>query len=269
MSEQPSPEEAGPASSSGPADRLELQGRVVLVTGAGRGIGRALAIGLARHGVHVCLAARTKAEIVAAARVITQAGGIASTVVADVTCPDDVERMVATAIANHGQVDGLVNNAGVMRSGSVADASAADIDAVVNTNVRSVVLPTRAIASHFQQRAAGKIVNIASAYGERPVRGTGLYGASKAASIHLTRVCALEFAADGIQVNAVAPGYVDTALTAQALAHDDLRQRIVRRIPSGHIAAPEELVAPVAFLLSAGSDNITGAVLTADGGLSL
>lgn len=249
--------------------RLELDGRVVLITGAGRGIGRALALGLAACGAHVCLVARTESEIDDVARRVSDAGGVASTVVADVTRSSDVERMVETAVAGHGHVDGVINNAGIMRSGPLAATDGSDVDAVLGTNVRSVVLTTRAIAPHFQSRAAGKIVNVASTFGTKPVRGTGLYGASKAAVVHLTQVAALELAGDGIQVNAVAPGYVDTDLTAKALADDELRRRIERRIPDGRIAAPEELVAPVALLLSAASDHITGAILVADGGLGI
>jgi NAD(P)-dependent dehydrogenase (short-subunit alcohol dehydrogenase family) len=246
-----------------------LDGRTVLVTGAGRGIGRAIALGIAAAGAQVCLAARSHDQLEDVAARITAVGGAAVTCAGDVTLPADARRMVATAVRAFGALDGLVNNAGIIRSASIASMAVEDWDAVMTTNLRGMFLCTQAAVRPMTEAGRGKIVNIASSFGVTPVKAHAAYCASKAAILHFTRVAALEFAKLDVQVNAVAPGYVSTDLNAESLADDGVRDRILRRIPAGRIAQPDDLKATVRYLLSSESDYVTGQTVVIDGGFSL
>jgi NAD(P)-dependent dehydrogenase (short-subunit alcohol dehydrogenase family) len=248
---------------------VDVRDRAVLITGAGRGIGRSLAEALADRGARVCLAARTESQLEEVAAGIREAGGDAAIAAGDVTNASDAERMVNTTVEAFGRIDGLVNNAGIIRSGQIADMAVEDWDAIMTTNLRGLLLCTQAAIKHMAAQGSGKMVNVASSFGFAPVRGYAAYCASKAAIVHFTRVAALEFARSGVQVNAIAPGYVETDLNADALSDETLRAKIEKRVPAGRIASPDELVPLVGFLLSSASDYITGEAVRIDGGFSI
>jgi 2-deoxy-D-gluconate 3-dehydrogenase len=241
-----------------------LEGRAALVTGAGRGIGRALALGLAKAGADVCLVGRGRG-LDEAAREVEGAGRRAAVVKADLS-KTDATRVVAEAEAALGRVDVLVNNAGIIRRAPFLEHTEADWDAVLNVNLRSVFLLSQAAARGMAERGAGKIINVASLLSFQGGLTVAAYAASKGAVAQLTKAAANELAARGVNVNAVAPGYVATANTA-ALRTDPVRSRqILERIPAGRWGAPEDLVGAVIFLASRASDYVHGHTLVVDGG---
>jgi 2-deoxy-D-gluconate 3-dehydrogenase len=242
-----------------------LEGRAALVTGAGRGIGRALALGLAKAGADVCLVGRG-VGLDEAAREVEGAGRRAAVVNADLSDPSSAARVVAEAEAALGRVDILVNNAGVIRRAPFLEHTETDWDAVLNVNLKSVFLLSQAAARGMAERGAGKIVNVASLLSFQGGLTVAAYAASKGAVAQLTKAAANELAARGVNVNAVAPGYVATDNTA-ALRADPVRSRqILERIPAGRWGAPEDLVGAVIFLASRASDYVHGHTLVVDGG---
>ena len=246
-----------------------LAGRVVVVTGGGRGIGRALAVSCAGQGARVAVVARTLTQLEETVRSVKREGGEAIAVTADITDPSELTAMVDTVTSAFGRLDVLVNNAGIMRFGKLEDMTREDIAEVMNVNVVGTFMTTKAVIPTMRRQDGGKIINIASTFGLKPARGHAAYCASKAAVIHFTRVAALELARDGIQVNAIAPGYVETDMTAEALEDESIRERINRRIPAQRVAQPGELGPLVTFLASAESDYMTGETVAFDGGFHL
>jgi NAD(P)-dependent dehydrogenase (short-subunit alcohol dehydrogenase family) len=245
-----------------------LDGRVAVVTGAGRGIGRAIAVHLAGHGANVVLGARSSAELERVREEIVEASSVrAIPVQTDVTDPDSVERLMDVATQRLGSLDVLVCNAGVIRDGPLADASDEDWDIVLNTNLRGAFFCLRAALPKMER--GGSVITVSSIFGEKAVRNFSAYCVSKAGLIHLTKVAALEHARRGVRVNTVAPGYVATDLNAATLADPDVRSAIESRVPWGSIAAPEDLVALVSYLASDAASYVTGAVFPVDGGLRL
>lgn len=242
-----------------------LEGRAALVTGAGRGIGRALALGLAKAGADVCLVGRGRG-LDEAAREVEGVGRRAFVVNADLSEPSSAPRVVAEAEAALGRVDILVNNAGVIRRAPFLEHTEADWDEVLNVNLKSVFLLSQAAARGMAERGAGKIINVASLLSFQGGLTVAAYAASKGAVAQLTKAAANELAARGINVNAVAPGYVATDNTA-ALREDPVRSRqILERIPAGRWGTPEDLVGAVVFLASRASDYVNGHTLVVDGG---
>ena len=242
-----------------------LEGRAALVTGAGRGIGRALALGLASAGADVCLVGRGRG-LDEAAREVERAGRRASVVVADLSDASRATRIVAEAEAALGRVDILVNNAGVIRRAPFLEHTEEDWDAVLSFNLKSVFLLSQSAARGMAGRGVGKIINVASLLSFQGGLTVAAYAASKGAVAQLTKAMANELAARGINVNAVAPGYVATDNTA-ALREDPVRSRqILERIPAGRWGAPEDLVGAVVFLASRASDYVHGHTLVVDGG---
>jgi len=243
-----------------------LDGKVALVTGASRGIGRAIALKLAAEGAKVAInyAGNTaKAEEVKAE--IEKNGGQAILVQADVADSAAVEAMVNATVEAFGQIDILVNNAGITRDGLLMRMKDADFDDVIRTNLRSAFLCTRAVARHMMGRRSGRIVNMASINGIRAQAGQANYAASKAGIIGLTKTNAMEFAARGITVNAVAPGFIGTDMTAK-IAPEAL-EKYKNAIPVQRIGQPKDVANAVAFLASDEASYITGQVLGVDGGL--
>ena len=245
-----------------PTQRLD--GRHAIVTGAGRGIGRAAALALAEAGATLTLFSRSEPELAAVAGEVRERGGRAETCVGDVRSPDDVERLVETAAAN----DGLavcVTAAGLNRPAPTLEQPIDDFDLVVETNLRGTYLTCRAFAGATQGRG-GRIVAISSQMGEVGYPGRAAYCASKHAVNGLVRALAVEWASMGIAVNAVAPTFVDTPLTRPMLADDAFRGDVLRRLPIGRIGLPEEVVGAIVFLASEQASLITGHVLAVDGG---
>ena len=244
---------------------MTLSGRVALVTGASQGIGRACALKLAQSGANVALAARGQEKLQALAAEISGAGGNASAFSLDVGDEEQVKSTFKAVIAQFGKIDILVNNAGITRDQLVMRMKRADWDAVLNTNLTSAYLCTQqAIGSMLKQRW-GRIVNVASIFGQTGQAGQANYAASKAGLIGLTMAIAREVSSRNITCNAVAPGFIETAMTS-GLA-EDFKQNAVKMIPLGRVGTPEDVANAVAFLASDEASYITGHVLNVNGGM--
>lgn len=241
-------------------------GRHAFVTGAGRGIGRATALTLARAGAHVTLVSRTSGELERVAGEVAALGGTASAVTADVTDPGAVGAAVASA-REHGEIDVCVNSAGLNRPAPTADLALEDFDAVMDVNVRGTFLVCRAVgAAMLAAGRGGRIVNVSSQMGAVGYPGRAAYCASKHAVNGLTKALGVEWAPHGITVNAVAPTFIETPLTAPMLADPAFRADVLRRIPMGRLGEVGEVAAAIAFLASPGAALITGTILPVDGG---
>ncbi len=243
-----------------------LQDRIALVTGSGRGIGRAIALRLAGSGAQVVVNYRANAataeETVAA---IQQDGGRAVAVQADVSVFADAERLVAETLESFGRLDILVNNAGVTRDMLLATMTEADWDLVLNTNLKGAFNCCRAAIRTMLRQRYGRIVNVSSVAGLAGQAGQVNYSAAKAGLIGLTKALAKEVGPRNITVNAVAPGYVPTDLTADL--PEDMVEEWMGYAPLRRAGTPEDIAAAVAFLVSPDADYITGQVLSVDGGL--
>jgi len=245
-----------------------LTNKVAIVTGASRGIGRAIAIELARRGAAVVVNYNSKEA--AAAEVVTlikDAGGTAISVQADISDSAQASRLVRTTLNTFGQVDILVNNAGITRDRLLMMMSEADWDEVIRINLKSVFNCCKAVARPMVRRRQGRIINISSVSGTAGQPGQTNYSASKAGIIGFTKSLAKELGQRGITVNAVAPGFITTDLTADLPA--DLRQAAIDTTPVHRMGKPEEVAYAVAFLASDEAAFITGEVLTVDGGISM
>jgi 3-oxoacyl-[acyl-carrier protein] reductase len=241
------------------AEFASLDGKIALVTGASRGIGRAIAEELARAGASVIVGYRSgkdEAEELAAA-----VGGRA--IQADVSDPDEAKRLVDEA----GDIDVLVNNAGLTRDGLLARMSDDDWRTVIETNLSSVFYTCRAVTRPMMKKRRGSIINISSIVGVHGNWGQTNYGASKAGIIGFTKSLARELGSRNIRANVVAPGYVKTALTD--VLPDEATAAMVQQTPLGRVADPEEIAGAVRFLASDQASFITGDVLLVDGGLGM
>ena len=198
---------------------------------------------------------------------ITDRGGHAVVTPFDVTDPASVDAMMDAAAERWGRLDGLVNNAGVVTYAPVTETSLEDWDRLLRTNLTGTFLTTKAALRHLGP--GGAIVNVASTFGQTPVKGYSAYCASKAAMLHFTRVVAAEQARERVRVNAIAPGYVATPLNETALQDDATRDAVLSKVPLRRIAEPEELLPLVSYLLSPASSYVTGSVFTIDGGFAL
>jgi 2-deoxy-D-gluconate 3-dehydrogenase len=243
---------------------FSLEGRVALITGGNSGIGRALAIALHGAGASVAICARRAQKNDA---VVAELGERAAGFVLDVADEASVEAAVAAVVKRFGRIDILVNNAGTVNRTSVMDLDRAAWDRVMNTNLTGPFLCTKHAARVMKQQGNGKIINISSVYGLiAPSKGLQVpYTVSKHGLIALTRVNAVELAALGIQVNAIAPGYYFTEMTAE-LAGTPLEQAMIRRTPDGRVGQTSDLVGTCLYLASAASDHVTGVCIPVDGG---
>ncbi|MCI6751947.1 MAG: 3-oxoacyl-[acyl-carrier-protein] reductase [Selenomonas bovis] len=243
-----------------------LDGKTALVTGASRGIGRAIALRLAAEGASVAInyAGNTaKAEETKAA--IEAAGGKAALFQADVSDSAQVEQMVAAVTEEFGTIDILVNNAGITRDGLLMRMKEEDFDAVLDTNLKGIFHVTKAVSKLMMKKRAGRIVNMASVVGIMGNAGQTNYAAAKAGVIGFTKSAAREFAARGITVNAVAPGFIATDMTAAM--PEKAKEATLAAIPLRRMGEPEDVANAVAFLVSDQASYITGQVVKVDGGM--
>lgn len=245
---------------------MMLEDKVALVTGASRGIGRAVALRLAGEGAAVAInyAGNAKAaEEVKAA--IEAEGGKAILVQADVSNSESVDAMVKQVVDAFGGIDILVNNAGITRDGLLMRMKEEDWDAVLNTNLKGVFLCTKAVSKLMMKKRSGKIVNMASVVGVNGNAGQANYSAAKAGVIGFTKTMAKELAARGINVNAIAPGYIETDMTA--VLSDGVKEAMAKNIPLGRGGKPEDIANATLFLVSDCASYITGQVINVDGGM--
>ena len=242
-----------------------LQGRIALVTGASQGIGRACALELARAGATVALAARSADKLAALAEEITASGGQAAAFTLDVASEESIKSGAKAVLERYGKVEILVNNAGITRDGLMMRMKRADWDDVLSTNLTGAFLLTQALLPAMLKNRWGRIINITSVVGRTGQAGQVNYASSKAGLIGLTRSLAREVASRGITANAVAPGYIETPMTA--VLDDKQRQAMMATIPLSRPGTAEDIAQSVAFLASDAAAYITGHVLDVNGGM--
>ncbi|RJQ83621.1 MAG: SDR family oxidoreductase [Desulfobacteraceae bacterium] len=246
--------------------KIDLSGKVAIVTGGGRGIGRAIALGLAGAGASVVIAGRTAEQLSEAAEQIRATGAKALPVPTDLTDPQQIEQLAAKTVETFGRIDILVNNAARSFLRSLLDLREDGWDKVFNTNVKAVWLLSRAVARQMIEQKGGRIINITTVGAEKAELGMAAYGCSKAALKMLTRCMAREWAPFGIQVNAVGPGLTRTAFSQPIWSNPDIAKHVTSLLPMGRIAEPEEIVPAVLFLASDGASYMTGQTIYVDGG---
>ena len=244
---------------------MSLSQRVAFVTGASQGIGRTCALRLAKNGVAVALAARNQEKLNELVNEITAAGGKASAFALDVAEEDQVKPAVKAAIAQFGKIDILVNNAGITRDQLVMRMKRAEWDVVLQTNLTSAYLCIQNVIPSMLKQRWGRIINISSVFGQMGQAGQANYAASKAGLIGLTMAIAREVGSRNITCNAIAPGFIETAMTA--VLSEELKLSAVKQIPLGRVGTPEDVASAVAFLASDEASYITGHVLNVNGGM--
>ncbi|SEG34732.1 3-oxoacyl-[acyl-carrier-protein] reductase [Bryocella elongata] len=242
-----------------------LNGKVALVTGASQGIGRAIALELAKHGATVALAARSLDKLESVAAEIVAAGGAAKAFTIDVTSEESIKAAAKAVLADLGAVHILVNNAGITRDTLALRMKTSDFEDVLRANLTGSFLLTQAVISSMMKARWGRIINITSVVGETGAAGQANYAASKAGLIGLTKSLAREFASRGITVNAIAPGFIQTAMTD--VLTDAQKTGILAQVPLARYGAVEDIAAAAGFLASEGAGYITGHTLDVNGGL--
>jgi 3-oxoacyl-[acyl-carrier protein] reductase len=248
---------------------MQLQGKVALVTGASRGIGRAIAVDLARHGATVfCTSTKEGgcADTLAAIADLGAGAGKAVALVADVADTASVDALAKAVLDQGGKLDLLVNNAGITRDGLFLRMSAEDFDAVIGTNLRGAFLVCKAFARTMAKSRGGRIVNIGSVVGITGNAGQANYAASKAGLTALSQSLAQEFGGRGVTVNTVAPGFITTDMTASL--PEEVAKGMLAQIPLGRFGCPEDVAHAVTFLCSDAAAYITGQTLVVDGGMT-
>lgn len=249
---------------------MQFSGKVALVTGASRGIGRAIAVELARHGAQVfCTSTKEGgcADTLTAVAALPAGAGTARALVVDVGDAASAEQLAKTVLDAAGRLDFLVNNAGITRDGLFLRMSAEDFDAVLGTNLRGTFLVCKAFARAMAKARGGRIVNIGSVVGLTGNAGQANYAASKAGLIGLSKSLAQELAGRGITVNVIAPGFVATDMTAVLTA--EVKETMLKQIPLGRFGEPDDIARVVSFLCSDAAAYVTGQTLVVDGGMTM
>jgi 3-oxoacyl-[acyl-carrier protein] reductase len=244
---------------------LKLTGKVALVTGAAQGIGKAVALLLAQNGADIVVSDINLEKAEETAKEIESIGLKAIAIKVNVANLNDVERMVEAILEKFGKIDILINNAGITRDKLILRMTEEDWDAVLNVNLKGTFNCTKAVVRHMAKQRSGKIVSIASVVGEMGNAGQVNYSASKAGVIGLTKTIAREFAQRRINVNAIAPGYIETPMTE--VLPEKVKEELKRLIPMERLGKPEDVAEAVLFLVSEESNYITGHVLNVNGGI--
>jgi len=248
---------------------FDLSGKTALVTGASKGLGRAMAVGLAKAGAEVALVARNMDDLEDVRKEITSLGGNAKSFKTDVLDKKRVQESVAAVLDSFGKIDILVNDAGVNVRKPVLEITEEDWDVVIDTNLKGYFLMAQAVAPQMIERKNGKIINMASILGTVALPMQLPYACSKGGVVQMTKIMALEWAQYNIHVNAIGPTYFDTPLV-RTLRQDPVRYKfITERTPMGRFGQPEELEGIVVFLASSASDFITGQTIFIDGGWTI
>ena len=244
---------------------MSLAGRVALVTGASQGIGRACASALAQAGATVALAARNQEKLNEVVKAIETSSGKAAGFAMDVSDEEQIKSVTKAAIARFGKIDILINNAGITRDQLVMRMKRADWDSVINTNLTSAYLCIQQVIGSMLKQRWGRIVNVTSVFGQTGQAGQANYVSSKAGLIGLTMAIAREVASRNITCNAVAPGFIETAMTSGL--GDDFKENAIKMIPLGRVGTPDDVARAVRFLSSEEASYITGHVLNVNGGM--
>jgi NAD(P)-dependent dehydrogenase (short-subunit alcohol dehydrogenase family) len=245
-----------------------LRGKVAVVTGASRGLGRAIALALAAEGADVVLAARSRPHLEDTARLVEASGVRALVLPTDVQRYDEVDTLMREAVTRLGRLDIVVNNSGVAKVTPFAEITPEDWQAILGVNLTGVFHGCRAAAPHLIAQRSGKIVNIASVLGAVGLPGYAAYAASKGGVIALTRTLGVEWSRHGVQVNAIAPGWFATDMSHDAFADPRVNERLTRDIPARRIGRPDEIGPLAVYLASPASDFMTGQTVFLDGGHS-
>jgi 3-oxoacyl-[acyl-carrier protein] reductase len=244
---------------------MSFAGRVALVTGASQGIGRACALALSRSGVAVAAAARNQEKLSGLVAEVEATGAQAAAFVMDVAEEEQIKSAVKAVIGHFGKIDILVNNAGITRDQLIMRLKRADWDAVLNTNLTSAYLCTQQVIGSMLKQRWGRIINITSVFGQTGQAGQANYASSKAGLIGLTMAIAREVGSRNITCNAVAPGFIETAMTSSL--GNELKETAVKMIPLARVGTPEDVAHAVSFLASDAASYITGHVLNVNGGM--
>lgn len=259
----------------GTSDLFDVSGRVALITGASRGIGRAIARGLAEAGASIALSSRTYADLLQTAEEIRALGARAEAFPANVSSVVEIQALVRAVLDRMGQIDILVNVAGVTRRGPSTEITEEDWDTVLDLNLKGLFFTSQAVGRYWiethrfaseQNRGKGKIINIGSIAGEMGFRRVAAYAASKSGMLGVTRSLALEWATEGICVNCLAPGYVETQFTKSLFDDPTFLTAFHNRVPMERRGYPADLVGAAVFLAAPASDYLTGQTIVVDGG---
>ena len=245
---------------------FSLAGKVALVTGGGRGIGRGIAEGLAGEEAKIVCASRTSAQLDETVAAIADAGGQAAAVEIDMSSLESIDRAVEEAVAAFGQVDILVNNAGMNIREPIDEVTEEHYDQIMDVNLKGLYFLSQRMARHMRTLKGGKIINIGSLTTGYALAQVSVYTATKGAVGQLTKIQAVEFGPDNIQVNAICPGFVVTALTEKLWADETMREWGEGRLALGRLGTPADMAGTAAFLAAPASDYVTGQVIYVDGG---
>lgn len=248
---------------------MRLQNKVAFITGGGTGIGQGIASMFAKEGAFVSVCGRRKEPLQKTVKHIINAGGEAIYCIADVSSEEQIQKSVYATLTQWGHIDILVNNAGVVLSGDSVSTSEENFNTVMNINVKGVFLAAKAVLPHMLEQKNGKIINIASIAGIVGFAGSTAYCASKGAIVNLTREMALDYAANGICINAIAPGIIESDMTKPFLSNETIKQSFMHNIPTKRIGMPEDIAYTAVYLASEESNYVIGQTLVVDGGWTI